>query len=385
MANLSVSFCGVPFSNPLVLGSATPSWDGEGMKAAGVAGAAGVVPKTIGPVQSWAAHPRNGRLYIYKVDKRPVGMVNIELFTTMTREQWLKKELKIAKEGGARIIASVLAMPDPAETTDLVAEIEDTGLVDVLELNVSCPMPTSTVGMHIGKDPRLAAQQVAAAKKSAKAPLCIKLTPNVSDMPPIALACRDAGVDGIVISNSIRSFAGVDINTGKPRLRAYGGYTGPAIKPIIQRHLSETARALPGFPLMALGGVMSAEDIIEYTMLGATLVQTVTAVMWNGYDVIPRLIKGLNAWMDSKGIKSLDEIRGVALPHIERIEVLANMPPMFAKIDESKCTGCGICKRVCFYRAIEINDGIATADRGKCDGCGLCAQFCPALAATLEE
>lgn len=385
MANLNVTFCGVPFSNPVVLGSATPSWDGEGMKIAGLAGAAGVVPKTIGPVQSWAAHPRNGRLHIYRVAGHPVGMINIELFTTMTREQWISKELRIAKEGGARIIASVLAMPDPGETADLVAEIEETGLVDVLELNVSCPMPNTTVGMHIGKDARLAARQVAAARKAAKAPLCVKLTPNVSDMPPIAMACRDAGVDGIVISNSIRSFAGVDIDTGRPRLRAYGGYTGPAIKPIIQRHLSETARALPGFPIMALGGVMTPEDIVEYIMLGATLVQTATAVMWHGYDVIPRLIKGLGEWMESKGVQSLDEIRGIALPHIERIEVLATMKPLFARVDGHACTRCGICRQVCFYRAVEINERTATVARDRCDGCGLCAEFCAASAIRLEE
>ncbi|RYD06980.1 hypothetical protein N752_01425 [Desulforamulus aquiferis] len=194
MANLKVNYAGIEFKNPLVLSSATPGWDGEGMKRAGLAGIGGVIPKTIGPLQDWAAHPCNGRLQLIRQNGKPFGMVNLELFTTKTREDWTNKDLAIAKEGGATMQVSVLAMPQPEETAQLIEEIQATGLVDLLELNVSCPMPASTVGMHIGKSAELTYQQTKLAKGAAKIPLTVKLTPNVADMVEIAQAAKEAGL-----------------------------------------------------------------------------------------------------------------------------------------------------------------------------------------------
>lgn len=151
MADLQVNFAGVTFRNPLVLASATPGWDGLRLKKAGEAGFGAVIPKTIGPIQDWAVHPRNGRLFLYRVGNRPIGMVNLELFTTKTREEWIAQDLALAREGGAKIFASILAMPEPEQTAELASQVEATGLVDLFELNVSCPMPASTVGMHIGQ------------------------------------------------------------------------------------------------------------------------------------------------------------------------------------------------------------------------------------------
>ncbi|ATW27672.1 4Fe-4S dicluster-binding protein [Candidatus Formimonas warabiya] len=379
MTDLRVNFAGVEFRNPLVLASATPGWDGEGLKRAGLAGIGGVVPKTIGPVQDWAAHPCNGRLQLIKHGGKPIGMVNLELFTTMAREAWIEKELAIAKEGGAAMQISILAMPQPEETAKLVQEIQDAGMADILELNVSCPMPASTVGMHIGKNAKLTYEQTKAAKSVAKLPLTVKLTPNVSDMVEIASAVKEGGGDGVVISNSIRSFAGVDIETGMPLLRGYGGYSGPAIKPVIMRHLSEVARAVK-IPISAIGGVMSFKEIVEYIMLGATTVQTCTAVMWNGYNIITKILKDLENWMDQKGYQSLDEIRGIALPHIAPVEELAKLPSKHAQIDPDKCNNCGTCMRVCFYRAISAGDNAHCVKETDCDGCGLCPQWCPTQA-----
>jgi dihydropyrimidine dehydrogenase (NAD+) subunit PreA len=376
VADLRVNYAGVEFKNPLVLASATPGWDGEGMRLAAEAGIGGVVPKTIGPQQDWAAHPCNGRLHLVRHGGKPIGMVNLELFTTKSREAWIEHDLTIAKKGGAVMQISILAMPNPEETAELVEQIQNTGMADLLELNVSCPMPASTVGMHIGKSAELTYKQAKAAKSAAKIPLTVKLTPNVADMVEIAQAVKEAGGDGVTISNSIRSFAGVDIETGLPLLRGYGGYTGPAIKPIIMRHLSEVARSVD-IPISAIGGVMSYKEIVEYIMLGATTVQTCTAVMWNGYSIIPRLLKDLENWMDKKGYKSLDEIRGIALPHITTVEELAKMPAKYAGIDPETCTNCGKCEKVCFYRAISPGEESYVVDKSKCDGCGLCAQWCP--------
>lgn len=381
MADLRVKYCGVEYRNPLVLASATPGQDGEGMRLAGEQGVGGVIPKTIGPRQDWAAHPCNGRLHLHRYQGRPVGMVNLELFTTLTRDEWVEKELATARKGGAVMHISVLAMPDPGETAQLVEEIQATGMADLLELNVSCPMPASTVGMHIGKSAERTYQQTRAAKSAARIPLTVKLTPNVTDMVEIAEAVREAGGDGVTISNSIRSFAGVDIETGEPYLRGYGGYTGPAIKPVIMRHLTEVARQVD-LPISAVGGVMSFHEIVEYIMLGATTVQSCTAVMWNGYAHIAKMLTDLENWMDRKGYGSLDEIRGIALERIAPVEELAKLPPLHAEIDASLCTACGLCSRSCFYRAIEPGESYRV-EKERCDGCGLCPQVCPVGAIAL--
>lgn len=384
MANLKVNYCGVEYRNPLVLASATPGWDGEGMRLAAEAGIGGVIPKTIGPKVDWAAHPCNGRIFMHRYNNKPIGQVNLELFTTMTRDEWIQNQLAIAKKGGATMHISILAMPDPEDTAKLVEEIQDTGMADLLELNVSCPMPASTVGMHIGKSAERTYQQVKYGKAAAKIPFTVKLTPNVTDMVEIAQAAKEAGADGVTISNSIRSFAGVDIETGKPYLRGYGGYTGPAIKPIIMRHLSEVARNVD-IPISAVGGVNSYREVIEYIMLGATTVQLCTAVMWNGYGHITKIINDLNTWMDQKGYRSFDEIRGIALKDITTVEELAKLPPKFADISPDVCTNCGLCQKVCMYRAISEKDGARWADRTKCDGCGVCQQLCPVHAITLGD
>lgn len=383
MANLAVNYCGVTYRNPLVLASATPGWDGEAMRLAAEAGIGGVIPKTIGPRQDWAAHPCNGRIFMHRYQNRPIGQVNLELFTTMTRDEWITRELAIAKQGGATMHISILAMPEPEDTAKLVEEIQSTGMADILELNVSCPMPASTVGMHIGKSAERTFAQVKAGKAAAKIPFTVKLTPNVTDMVEIAAAAKEAGADGVTISNSIRSFAGVDIDTGKPYLRAYGGYTGPAIKPIIMRHLSEVARNVD-IPISAVGGVNSYREVIEYIMLGATTVQLCTAVMWNGYERITKIVNDLNQWMDEKRYESFDQIRGIALGDITTVEELAKLPAKHAVIDKNTCTNCGMCQRICMYRAIGERDGARWADSAKCDGCGVCQQMCPAKAIVLE-
>ncbi|MDP3447147.1 MAG: 4Fe-4S binding protein, partial [Eubacteriales bacterium] len=182
----------------------------------------------------------------------------------------------------------------------------------------------------------------------------------------------------------IRSFAGVDIETGKPFLRGYGGYTGPAIKPMIMRHLTEVARNVD-IPISAVGGVMSFREIVEYIMLGATTVQTCTAVMWNGYGYITKMLNDLDRWMTAKGHQSFDEIRGIALKDIVTVEELAKLPPKFAYIDPDKCTNCSICEKVCFYRAISEKGNVRCSDRSLCDGCGVCEQMCPVTAIALVD
>ncbi len=381
--SLSVKFAGVTLSNPVILASATPGWDGKHLRQALAAGAGAVVSKTIGPPVEWAAHPRNGRLHLVKLGNKRIGMINLELFTTKGVDDWLQRELAIAKQGGGRVIASVLALPEPEDTVSLAAQVEATGLVDLLELNVSCPMPAGIVGMHIGKDPQKTYEQVKAVRARVSLPLLVKMTPNISDIGLVAQACEKGGADGLTISNSVRSFAGVDIWTGKPILGAFGGYTGPAIKPIVQRLVIETAQACR-LPISAVGGVTTWEDVVEYIMLGATTVQIASSVMWNGLEVFGKFLRGIQRFMAEQGYQSIEDFRGMTLPYITTVEQLAHQPRKIAVLDQELCTKCGLCAKICSYDALDLNERLQV-NPVACDGCGLCVEMCPAEALSLGD
>jgi len=380
---LSVNFAGITLPNPIILAAATPGWDGRHLQQALAAGVGAVVSKTIGPPAEWSAHPRNGRLHLVKVGNESIGMINLELFTTKGLDEWLQQDLAIAKQVGGRVIASVLALPDPGDTATLAARVEATRLVDFLELNVSCPMPASTVGMHIGKDATKTYKQVKAVRASVSLPLLVKMTPNISDIGPVAEACEEGGADGLTVSNSVSSFAGVDIYTGKPILAAFGGYTGPAIKPIVQRLVIETARTCR-LPISAVGGVTNWQDVIEYIMLGATTVQLASAVMWNGWRIFDKLLRGIERFMEDQGYQSIEDFRGIALPQVTTVEQLARQPRKVVVLDRDLCTKCARCAKICFYDALHLGEDLQV-DSDHCDGCGLCVEICPAGALSLEE
>ena len=374
---LKVDYAGLELENPLVLGSGPPGWDGESLRKAALAGAGAVVSKTIGPPERFARHPRCGRVRLARLEgsARAYGMINLELYTTMSTSEWIERELPIAATGKSKVIASIVAQADPIPGAEVALELEATGCVDMFEINVSCPMPDVTVGYLLGQDPKSVAAQVKAFRQRVHLPVSVKLTPTIGDIVPIARAAEDEGADALVVANSVRSFAGVDIEQGKPFLPAYGGYSGPAIKPITQRFVSEVARAVQ-IPICALGGVRTWKDIVEYIMLGATTVGVVTTVMWEGYEAIGLLLNGLQGFMERKGYDSLCEMRRIALPYITTIDQYASNPPLFISIDQQKCNDCQKCLSVCFYGAL-YSDGHLQARRERCDGCGLCVEICP--------
>ena len=386
MIDLSIDFAGVKFKNPILTASMTFGWSGEALKKAGLAGAGGVVCKSIGSPAETFEHPRCGRMVLYRYNGVPIGMQNNEIFSTINLQDWLDKELKIATEGGARMVVSIVANPNPADTAELAKKVADTGLVDIFELNVSCPMPAANVGMNIGKDPCLVAAQVKAVKKACpNIPLMPKMTPNISDIAVIAKACEDSGADAIAATNSIQALVGIDVETGRPLLPAFGGYSGPSVHPIMLRIVAQIAQAVK-IPISGIGGVSNWKHAIEMMMAGATTVQIGTGVMWRGYKVIGDIISGMESFMVRKGYKSTKELVGVALKHITTTEEMAKLPPVVAILDEDLCVGCGNCVKVCGYDAIEMNEkNIAKMNIDNCDGCGLCVQVCPNSALSLVD
>jgi dihydropyrimidine dehydrogenase (NAD+) subunit PreA len=246
------------------------------------------------------------------------------------------------------------------------------------------------MGAFIGQDPTLIEQVTRSAKKGTDLPLFVKLTPNVTDIVPMANAAIRGGADAISAINTVESLIGIDIETATPlpvaygmeiteQLSTYGGLCGPVVKPLGLRFVSQIAKAHPTIPISGIGGIEDWSSAVEYLMVGASTLQVCTAVMWHGFSIINDMTSGLSDFMERKGYESLDSMVGKALPKITSWTALTKLPPVVARIDTEKCTGCKECVVACAdggFVAIQMRDNVAIVNNEKCDGCGLCAVVC---------
>ena len=176
-----------------------------------------------------------------------------------------------------------------------------------LEVNVSCPNVHGG-GMSFGTDPKAAAEVTAAVKKVTTKPVIVKLSPNVTDIVSIAKACEDAGADGISLINTLLGMR-IDLKSRKPIIaNKMGGFSGPAIFPVAVRMVYQVANAVK-IPVVGMGGVSSAEDVIEMMLAGATAVEIGAANLVDPY-ICRDIIDKLPVVMDAYGIENLTDIIG---------------------------------------------------------------------------
>ncbi len=221
-------------------------------------------------------------------------------------------------------------------------------------------------------------------------PVLVKLTPNVADIRFPARAAKAANASGISLINTINSIMGVDLDTLKiqPTIAgksSHGGYAGPAVKPIALHHVSQVAKDSEiNLPISGIGGISTWRDALEFILLGSTSVQICTAVMHYGFRIIDDLVEGLTNWMESKGYKTIEEIRGKAIEQIEDFGNFNLLHKTVARIDQEKCIHCNLCYISCedgAHQCIDltpVNEHNETVVREEdCVGCSLCALVCP--------
>ncbi len=185
-------------------------------------------------------------------------------------------------------------------------EAEGKGIA-ALEINVSCPN-VKEGGIAFGTDPKMMAKVVAGVRASTKLPLITKLSPNVSRISDFAIAARDAGSDMISLINTIPAMA-IDIRTFKPKLaNVTGGLSGPAIKPVAIKMVYEAAKSVE-IPVIGMGGIMTWEDAVEFLLAGARAVAVGTATFVDPQAAL-KIIDGLDAFLDERGMKSVGELVG---------------------------------------------------------------------------
>jgi len=210
------------------------------------------------------------------------------------------------------------------------------------------------MGSAVGQVPEYTQMITEWVKEKARTPVLVKLTPNISDIRTVARAARRGGADGLSAINTINSITGIDLDTLTPRpdvdgKSSHGGYCGPAVKPIalamVQQIMSDPEAALP---LSGIGGIGSWSDAAEFILLGAGTVQVCTAAMHYGYRIVEDMAEGLENWMRSKHFATLEEFRGLSLPHVTEWKHLNLNYKIVAHIDEQKCIGCDLCHIACW-------------------------------------
>jgi dihydropyrimidine dehydrogenase (NAD+) subunit PreA len=390
MSDLRATCGSLSFENPFLLASAPPTASCEMIRKAFKLGWAGAVTKTIKPdnlvivdvsPRFNAVGSRTGDVY---------GFENIELVSRRDVAYWVDAVGRLKREfPGKVVIASIMGDTRPDSWKELASVMAAAGS-DALELNFSCPhgMPEMGVGAAIGQDAGISARITGWVKEEVGIPVIVKLTPNVTDVRPIAKAVRAAGADMIAAINTVESLASVDLDSFEPQpsvggFSTYGGYSGRAVKPIGLRVVSQIARSVD-IPVMGMGGISQWSDAAEYMALGASVVQVCTEVMVRGLGIIVGLKEGLSDYFDKKALAGPDELRGKALAHLTTHDGLLRGDKRYPVIATAgSCIRCGRCVTACAdggYGAISLKGAAVEFDYAKCDGCSLCSHVCPAHA-----
>lgn len=392
MADLSYNFAGIKSPNPFWLASAPPTDKEYNVVRAFEAGWGGVVWKTLGedpPVVNVSS--RYGAVTLN--GERIMGFNNIELITDRPLEVNLEEIKRVKKAWPDRAIVVSLMVPCEEEPWKRILKKVDATGADGIELNFGCPHGMSERGMGaaVGQVPEYVEMVTRWCKQYSKLPVIVKLTPNITDIRQSARAAVRGGADAVSLINTINSIVNIDLDIMAPTPTvdgkgAHGGYCGPAVKPIALNMVAEIARDAESqnIPMSGIGGISDWRDAAEFISLGCGSVQVCTAAMHRGFKIVDDMITGLNHWMDSKGYKTLDDFRGLAVPNVTSWNQLNMNYDIKALIDQELCIKCGLCHVACedtSHQAIKADKKDGTRHYEvvdeECVGCNLCMHVCP--------
>jgi len=398
MADLSVNFAGIHSPNPFWVASAPPANTAYQCHRAFEAGWGGLVWKTIGdPIVNVSS--RYSSLDI--AGNRMVGFNNIELISDRSIEINFKEIKECKKRWPNRALIASLMTDTKENWHEMLARALDSG-ADGVELNFGCPhgMCERGMGSAVGQNPDVMETIVGWVMEVTQLPVIVKLTPNVTDVTRPARAAKKAGANAISLINTINSITQVNLDTMCPEpyvagRSTHGGYCGPAVKPIALNMVQSCAiDPEVGLPISGIGGISNWKDAAEFIALGSTNVQVCTAIMHYGFRIVEDMIDGLNDFLDSKGMKSVNDLRGLAVQSVQKWETLDLHYQRIAKIDYDKCIGCNLCYIACedgAHQAIALvspnghglgpgrlpGKVIPQIKEKECVGCNLCSLVCP--------
>jgi len=296
----SVTLAGLNLKNPVMTASGTFGYGLEFAPYGDLRSLGAMVVKGL------SLKPREGNP-MPRVAETPSGMLNAIGLQNCGVERFLKEKLPLLPWRDTPVVANLYAC-DPDEFAELASVLAAEEGVAALEVNISCPN-VKAGGVLFGQDPVQAARVTEAVKKRAGSkPVMVKLSPNVADIAAMAQAVEAAGADILSLINTLTGMA-VDVRTRRPRLaNIVGGLSGPAIKPVALRCVWQVCRAV-SIPVVGMGGISSALDVLEFILVGAQAVQVGTANFIRP-DFSFRLAEELPRAVAELGIKAWDELRG---------------------------------------------------------------------------
>lgn len=302
MGDLNVNLCGIELANPIIPASGTFGYGYEFAELYDI-NCLGTFSFKGTTLESRAGNP------LPRIAEGNAGMLNAVGLQNPGVDAVISEELpKLAKAFHKPVIANVSGF-SVAEYAEVCRRLDAQPQVGWLEVNISCPNVHGG-GMSFGTDPKAAAEVTWAVKQVTTKPVIVKLSPNVTDIVSIAKACEDAGADAVSLINTVMSMR-IDLRTRRPVLaNTTGGLSGPAIFPLALRMVWQVYEAVK-IPIIGLGGVSSAEDVIEMMLAGATAVQVGAANLVDPY-ACRNMIEALPKAMERCGIEKLSDITGGA-------------------------------------------------------------------------
>ena len=300
MADISVKIAGLEMKNPVMTASGTFGYGLEFADLVNLEEIGGII------VKGTTLNPREGNDYP-RMAETPHGMLNCVGLQNKGVDYFCRNIYPQIKDIRTNMIVNVSGSC-PEDYAECAARINELENIPAIELNISCPNVRQG-GMAFGVTTEGASQVVKAVREAYNRTLIVKLSPNVTSIADIARSVEDSGADAVSLINTLMGMS-IDIERRKPRLSIKtGGLSGPAIRPVAVRCVYQVAHAVK-IPVIGLGGIMNAEDAIEFFMAGASAIELGTA---NFIDpaISVKVAEGIDSWLDRHGCKRLNEIVGV--------------------------------------------------------------------------
>ncbi len=353
--DLSTKIAGIELENPVMPASGPLVGDDEKILYIARLGVGAVVTKTISTRAAQVPRPCIGATQTYAM--------NAELWSELPPEKWIEHILpRLKEELKVPLVVSVGYTKEDME--ELIPKLDE--FASAFEVSTH----------YVGKDLKVIEEIVKTIRERTEKPIFMKLSPHIPDPVEFAKVARDAGANGIVAINSLGPTMKID---PKKRQIVFGGkdgfvwVSGPAIKPLALAMVYKISHEVPDMDVIGVGGIKTADDVIEFLLAGAKAVQLLSSALIHGKDIYKRIVDSLPKALEKYGFSSVSEVIETELS----FEV--SYSPNHPKVDLSKCTFCKICEWVCPYWAIFVKpeEKTVTVLEDKCFGCGLCQTRCP--------
>ena len=301
MADLKVKLFGETLKSPLIMASGVFGYGDEYDF---------IDTTSIGAfsTKGLSINPKEGNV-TPRIVETTAGIINSVGLQNVGIKRFIDEKVPHVKDLKMKMIVNFFGNSDD-EYIEAVKLLNNVKEIFALEMNISCPN-VKKGGLACGQDPAHVHKLTSEVRVNTKKPLIVKLTPNVTSIADIAKAAEDAGADALSLINTVKAMK-IDVRTGRPMLgNSMGGLSGRAIKPIAVRAVYEVAKVVK-IPIIGMGGIFTAEDVVEFFMAGASCVQIGSAIFYSP-DICTSIYKDLNEFCDQNRIKHITELKGRAL------------------------------------------------------------------------